>query len=74
MRYSDVKEYLENPEDMDEGTRFRVEAFYERTKVLYLGNKKLPHFLGENKDLVEAKRIAAENKSKRAEFMKKMEA
>ena len=69
-----MKEYLENPLDMDEGTRLRVEAFYERTKVLYLGKKKLPHLLGENKDLVEAKRIAAENKSKRAEFMKKMQA
>ena len=39
-----------------------------------MGNKKLPYFLGENKDLGEAKRMQAENKAKRAEFMKKMRA
>ena len=69
-----MKQYLEDPEGMDKGTRLRVEAFYERTLVLDMGRKKLPYFLGENKDLGEAKRIQAENKAKRAEFMKKMRA
>ena len=68
-----MKQYLEDPDSMEEGTRFRVEAFFERVLVLRMGTKKLPHFLGENKDLVEAKRIAAENKRKRQEFMQKMQ-
>ena len=59
---------------MDDGTRLRVEAFYERLMVLNMGNKKLPYFLGENKDLGKAKQMQAENKAKRVEFMKKMRA
>ena len=74
LRWPDVKEYLEDKFSMDEGTRLRVEAFFERVLVLNMGNKKLPYFLGENKNLGEAKRIQAENKAKRVEFMKKMRA
>ena len=69
-----MKQYLEEPESMDKGAFLRVEALYERMWVLDMGNKKLPYFLGENKDLGEAKRMQAENKAKRAEFMKKMRA
>ena len=69
-----MKQYLEEPESMDKGTFLRVEALYERMWVLDMGNKKLPYFLGENKDLGEAKRMQAENKAKRTEFMKKMRA
>ena len=74
VRWPDVKQYLEDKFSMDEGTRLRVEALFERLLVLNMGNKKLPYFLGENKNLGEAKRMQAENKAKRAEFMKKMRA
>ena len=74
VRWPDVKQYLEDKFSMDEGTRLRVEALFERLLVLNMGNKKLPYFLGENKNLGEAKRMQAENKAKHAEFMKKMRA
>ena len=74
LRWPDVKQYKEDRLSMDNGTRLRVEAFYERLMVLNMGNKKLPYFLGENKDLGKAKQMQAENKAKRVEFMKKMRA